>query len=208
MNTTTNQCALFTDKARAVSAVVQPVENILKAFEYAVNLCEKKRKERNAPDNPLSSPNGGGEDASKLPTLAAPALSADDFALLKDLCDSHHITIIKENLRNNLKGVDVGCTYADFGIAETGTLVINSTSEDLRLATMISDTHLAILPVSRLRQNDRAITPELHKLFADPANFTAFITGASRTADIERVLAIGVHGPLELHILLLEDIQC
>jgi L-lactate dehydrogenase complex protein LldG len=37
------------------------------------------------------------------------------------------------------------------------------------------------------------------------ADYTSFITGASRTADIERVLAIGVHGPLELHILLLED---
>lgn len=193
MNPARNQHSLFIDRARAVSAVVQPVENIQTAFEYAINQCKKKRK---------------GGDSNTLPTIAAPALSTDDLALLENLCAANNIHIIKDNLHSNLQGIDIGCTYADFGIAETGTLVINSTSEDLRLATMISDTHLAILPLSRIRQDDRAITAELHKFLADAENFTAFITGPSRTADIERVLAIGVHGPLELHILLLEDTQC
>ena len=40
---------------------------------------------------------------------------------------------------------------------------------------------------------------------AQGASYLSFISGASRTADIERGLALGVHGPLELHILILED---
>lgn len=184
---------LFSEKARAVSAVVEPVKDMTAAFGYAVALCKRRQKEK---------------DADAPPTIAAPALSADDRAILAGLCREAGIQLLQDSLRGNLQGIDVGCTYADFGIAETGTLVINSTDEDLRLATMISDIHLAILPASRIRSDDQAIAPELRNLFADPANFTAFITGPSRTADIERVLAIGVHGPLELHILLLEDTPC
>lgn len=187
-----NRDKLFTEKARAVSAFVSRVGSSREAFDYAVDLLMQKKK------NSVRSQT----------VLAAPGLPVDDLALLENLCRSQKITLIKNNLRGNLQGIDLGCTYADYGIAETGTLVINSTSEDLRLATMIAEIHLAILPVSRIRQNDRELTAELGSFLADPNNFTAFITGASRTADIERVLAIGVHGPLELHTLLLEDTPC
>jgi L-lactate dehydrogenase complex protein LldG len=211
MTTLIDQQRLFTEKARAVSAQVQIVANMRTAFDYAVELCERRRKEKASAaqdsTSPLAvSPTGNARDGRT--TIAAPALAKEDFALLKNLCDGRKIQVIREDLRNSLCGIDVGCTYADFGIAETGTLVINSTGEDLRLATMISDIHLAILPLSRIRKDATDLAPDLRTAMADPANFTAFITGPSRTADIERVLAIGVHGPLELHILLLEDRQC
>jgi len=99
----------------------------------------------------------------------------------------------------------VGLTMADYGIAETGTLVIGSRDENLRLATMLCDIHVAVLPVSGIREQAEDIADQMTAWMQTGGDYTAFITGASRTADIERVLAIGVHGPLELHILLLED---
>ena len=193
MPTTTDRQRLFTEKARAVSATVQVTATRKEALEYAFALCRKRNKDV---DPTIGSP-----------TLAAPALSDEDFAFLEVLCKNDEVKLIRNNLRNTLDGIDVGCTYADFGIAETGTLVIHSTGEDLRLATMISDIHIAILPVSCIKKDATALLADLALLMENPANFTAFITGPSRTADIERVLAIGVHGPLELHILLIEDQQ-
>jgi L-lactate dehydrogenase complex protein LldG len=211
MSMTRDEQHLFTEKAQAVSAQIHVVADMQAAFAYAVELCERRREEKaGAQTNSVAPKSGSATDSNinRRTTIAAPALTKGDYALLQSLCEGRNIRIIREDLRNNLQGVDVGCTYADFGIADTGTLVINSTNEDLRLATMISDIHLAILPLSHIRQDTTALAEDLQTAMANPANFTAFITGPSRTADIERVLAIGVHGPLELHILILESAQC
>jgi L-lactate dehydrogenase complex protein LldG len=104
-----------------------------------------------------------------------------------------------------LSGIDIGLTFIDYGNAETGTLVIDSSSEDVRLSTMVSEIHIGILPKSKIRPSAYDLENELQETMQTAPSYLAFITGASRTADIERVLALGVHGPLELHILLLED---
>lgn len=70
---------------------------------------------------------------------------------------------------------------------------------------MLSQIHTAMLPVSRIKPDSKAIEKKLDDILKkDAPSFTAFITGASRTADIERVLAVGVHGPVEHHLLLIQ----
>lgn len=96
-----------------------------------------------------------------------------------------------------------GLTSAQLGIAETGTLVLNSAVELHRLASLVPPIHIALL-----RSAD--IVAELgdgleHLAGVGLPATLSFITGPSRTADIELELVVGVHGPRELHVILLAD---
>jgi L-lactate dehydrogenase complex protein LldG len=194
--------------AENVAAVVYRVPSMNAAISYAMTVCENKEACQllvSGCERRLSSA------AEKLcytkqnKVIAAPMISEEDHQLMASMCAQQGISLVREGLRDHLAGIDMGFTVADFGIAETGTLVIDSSSEDVRLATMISEVHVAVLPASRIRSTAYDLEEELRDLFGTSPNYCAFITGASRTADIERVLALGVHGPLELHILVLED---
>ena len=194
----------FKENTALVSSVVHRVKTIEQALETAVSICKTTEISHclTSSENEAPAPQGGEE---KQKTLAAHDLDGPSVKILEDLCRQHNITLVTDNLRNHGNGIHVGVTFADFGIAETGTLVINSDSEEKRLITMISDVHVAVLPVSNIRETALDMVDELEGLISKPSSYTAFITGPSRTADIERVLAIGVHGPLELHIVLLEN---
>jgi L-lactate dehydrogenase complex protein LldG len=208
MNPIDKTVDLFIQKAAAVSAVVTRVAGPQEALAYTVNLCEHKEACQllaSGCEAPLSTPAEDLCETKQARIIAAPGLPEDQKTTLGDLCRSKGIRLIATGLRNHLGGIDIGLTYADFGIADTGTLVIESSSEETRLATMISEIHVAILPQSCLRETSYAVEAELGDRMRQAPNYTAFITGASRTADIERVLALGVHGPLELHILIRED---
>jgi len=199
---------LFLQKAEAVSAIVTRVADAGEALAYAVTLCEQKEACQllvSGCEAPLSRPAEDLCDTKQAKIIAAPGLPEDQTKTLDTLCQAKGIRLVGEGLRAHLGGIDIGLTYADYGIAETGTLVIDSSSEETRLATMISEIHVAILPQSCLRETAYAVEAELIDAMRQAPNYTAFITGASRTADIERVLALGVHGPLELHILIRED---
>jgi L-lactate dehydrogenase complex protein LldG len=104
----------------------------------------------------------------------------------------------------DLFGYDVGLTTAQAAIAETGTLVLDSDRERHRLVSLVPPVHIAILDAKNIRATlGEAITQLQRDSHISPA--ITFITGPSRTADIELTLTIGVHGPKELYVIINED---
>ncbi len=198
---------LFTDKAGLASAVVTEISSMDEAYKYTMDLCGKKEACKLLVSGCEQNLSNKAEQfcATKTgKTIVAPALTDKESAALEKECEENGFALIKDSVRNHLGGIDIAFSYADRGISETGTIVLNCPSEELRLATMISEVHVAVLPKSQIVDNSYDLESWMEGNMME-GNYTAFITGPSRTADIERVLAIGVHGPLELHILLLED---
>lgn len=116
--------------------------------------------------------------------------------------------VVTSDLRRTAASATAGVSGANFAIADTGTVVLESTDEATRLATTLPERHFVLLDPRKIVADGLAAVPLLRHLHErQPRNFLAYISGPSRTADIERVLTIGVHGPCELHILLLEGLS-
>jgi L-lactate dehydrogenase complex protein LldG len=94
---------------------------------------------------------------------------------------------------------DVGISTAQAAIAETGTLVLDSACERHRLVSLVPPVHIAIVNASAIVATLSDALTLLQEKEISPA--ITFITGPSRTADIELTLTIGVHGPQELYVI-------
>jgi L-lactate dehydrogenase complex protein LldG len=90
---------------------------------------------------------------------------------------------------------DLGVTGADGALPETGTLLLRSAPDRPRVVSLLPRVHLAIVDPDVLRA-------DLHQVFDAMCHdrYGVLVTGPSRTADIELVLTIGVHGPKALHV--------
>jgi L-lactate dehydrogenase complex protein LldG len=93
---------------------------------------------------------------------------------------------------------DLGVTGADFLLPETGTLVLRSSIEQPRTVSLLPRVHLALIRSSCLRTDLHQVLEE-----AKQDGYFVFVTGPSRTADIELTVTIGVHGPKTLCVMLL-----
>ncbi|AZD13763.1 lactate utilization protein [Pseudomonas chlororaphis] len=89
-------------------------------------------------------------------------------------------------------------------IAATGSLILWPTREEPRLMSLVPPVHFALLKASEIRDNFYQVQQEYAWAQGMPTN-ALLVSGPSKTADIEQVLAYGAHGPKDLVVLILED---
>ena len=116
---------------------------------------------------------------------------------------------VRDAYREACFSAAVGITGADWALAETGSLVLTSHSEGSQLASLAPPVHVALFRRSQLVESLDDVLERL-PIAQNPEDAAAgrsvvFVTGVSRTADIEQVLIRGVHGPRELHAILVES---
>ncbi len=119
----------------------------------------------------------------------------------------------RDEVRRRLADSSMGITGADYAIAETGSVIVLPRRGLSRLVSVVPPVHVAIV-------RPRDILGTLDDLFAlrrleyhrngesgnpDMGSYLNFITGPSRTADIEQTIVVGVHGPREVHMVLLDE---
>ena len=111
--------------------------------------------------------------------------------------------LVFEITREACAEAKIGISQMDWGKADTGTLVQDATEVEKRLVSTLPLIHIALVATGK-------ILPDLPALLTviDPRKmgYISFITGPSRTADIERVLTIGVHGPQRLIIVAVDEL--
>lgn len=108
----------------------------------------------------------------------------------------------RERQVSTLGECGIGITGADFGLADTGSVLVVSGAGRGRLASLLPPVHVAVLHTSRLVWT-LADVFDVDPALATRGSNLAVITGPSRTADIEMTLTRGVHGPRDVHVVLI-----
>lgn len=106
--------------------------------------------------------------------------------------------------RDRAAAAGIGVTGVDLALAETGTLILLSGSGRPRSTSLLPETHVAVFGPGQLVESLEQVGIVLEALHVDPGGSMSgaminFITGPSRTADIELTLTRGVHGPKHVH---------
>jgi len=113
----------------------------------------------------------------------------------------------REAFYTALKTAKIGITNADVGVAETGTIIIATSDESDRLVSALPEIHVALLPGSRLVSSLQEAEPHISRMLNQGEHLAvSLISASSRTSDIGGLVVLGVHGPKELHVLLVDEL--
>ncbi|MFA9557166.1 lactate utilization protein C [Evansella sp. AB-rgal1] len=103
---------------------------------------------------------------------------------------------------------NIGITFSDITLAESGTVVLFSGEGKGRSVSLLPRTYLAIIPKSTLVPRMTQATEKIHEMAKENGRMPScvnFISGPSNSADIELRLVVGVHGPIQVTYLVIED---
>lgn len=141
-------------------------------------------------------------NAKKVVTVDSPLQTAANINVELQALD---VAVYTEptDIAEHAESADIGISTVEFAIGESGSLCMDGYSFESRLVTMLPPIHIAFL-------NSNLVVPGITEAFETIAKvyengYISFITGPSRTADIERVLTIGVHGPSRLVIIAVDE---
>ncbi len=100
---------------------------------------------------------------------------------------------------------EVGVTGSYCGLAETGTLVLLSGEHQHATTSLLPETHIAVVSTSRLVASMEDLWGLLRSELGELPRQVNFVSGPSRTADIEMTMVYGAHGPFRVHVVLVDE---
>jgi len=112
-----------------------------------------------------------------------------------------HVALVDQRTSPDFSQVNFGLTSADVLIARTGTIALRNTSAGGRRLSILPPTHIVLARRSQLVPSLQDAVP----LLTGDWSYATFITGPSRTADIEKILVLGAHGPKRLCVVVITD---
>lgn len=165
----------FQTKLQAVSGESHRVKTLKEAEELIAQIMKEK----------------GIESVAMVNSPMAEAMN------LPEKLSDHGVTVYMERYPEVTPTVGAGITEVKWAVAELGTLIQYAEDVNERLCSSFTPIHIALVQTSTLLPNLMTALATVHNEPRIPG-FVGFITGPSRTSDIERVLTIGVHGPEQL----------
>lgn len=172
----------FAMRAQNVAAKVFRVKTALEAQSVIVDIVKTSEAKKVVATNEVLSPSG-----------------------LRETLKTLNVELYSEqsDIRTHADTSDVGIACVEFGIAETGSVCEDGLAIEQRLTTTLPPISIVVMNSNKVVPTIAAAFETISKVFDH--GYISFITGPSRTSDIERVLTIGVHGPSQLVIIAIDE---